>query len=1051
MDFIDSLFDKQNSSVICGLTDELNVFYILNLFKKTNKNIVVLTSSLYEANNYYNLLQTYTSDILLFLMDDFISSMVKTSSPELKLTRLNTLDLISSKKHIIVANLMGFLKYLPNINENASRVLKIGKNDIIKRDLIVEKLLDFGYKKESITTSTGEFSVRGMIIDVFLINEKHPVRIEFDDDKIDNIRYYDEETQRTINQIDLINLKPVSETEDIKSPSSLVDYADEPIVVKIDQNQIRAAYFKLQEDILDYTSKNDINEKLMFAFEDIKINDCIELNHFAEKKSDFVYDCQSIDNFNEDYDLLKKNVEKWLNEKKEVFFFLSNRNEDKRIRKLFPNIKIINKKINKGFIIGKYVVISEFDIENTKHNYKYQNNLYGGKKISNYNDLKVGDYIVHIAHGIGIYNGIATLSKDGIMKDYIQLLYLNNDKIYIPVEKINNIYKYSDKDGSKPHLNRLNSSSWLKTRAYVQKKVQDISRELIELYKQRIAIKSTVYRFYPEEDVFASEFSFDLTTDQQKSINDIYADLQSSYPMDRLLCGDVGFGKTEVAFRAMFKTVLNNAQVMYLCPTTILSKQQYNVAKERFKNWPIEISLLNRFTSKKEENRIIDGLKTGKIDMVFGTHKLLNEKISFKNLGLMIVDEEQRFGVKHKEKIKEMKQDINVLTLSATPIPRTLKMALSGLRDLSIIDTPPLNRYPVQTYVVSEEDLIVKDAIYKELARHGQIFILFNNIENIELRVDYLRKLIPNEEIRYAHGQMDKEELDTIMDDFVNQKFNIIVCTTIIENGIDIPNANTLIVYDADRLGLAQLYQLRGRVGRSDKVAYAYLMYNKSKMLNDDAIKRLQAIKEFTELGSGYKIAMRDLSIRGSGDIFGANQAGFVDTVGVSLYMKLIEDEMRRQKGEYVEEEDDKDQTLLSVETHIDDNYISDEDIKIEIHQMINQIDSYDKLLDIKSTIEDRFGKINESIEIYMYEEWFEKIAKRLNISKVKQTDRFVEIELPKELSETIKGDKLLYESYSISKSFNLAYKHGCIIITLYYKNLPEHFIKYIVRLLNTL
>ena len=1052
MDFLDSFFDKQNSNVICGLTDELNIFYILNQFKKSNKNVIVLTSSLYEANNYYNLLQTYTSDVLLFLMDDFISSMVKTSSPELKLTRLNTVDLISSKKHIIVTNLMGYLKYLPNINEKASRVLKIGKNDTIKRDLIIEKLIDFGYKKESITTSTGEFSVRGMIIDVFLINEKHPVRIEFDDDKIDNIRYYDEETQRTINQIDLITLKPVSESEDINSPSSLVDYADNPLIIKIDQRQIKASYFKLQEDILDYTSKNSIADKLMFNLEDIKIKDSIELNHFAEKKSDFVYECSSIDNFNEDYDLLKKNVDKWLDSKKEVIFYLSNKNEIKKIKKIFSNIKIINKKINKGFIIDKYVVISEFDIENTKHNYKYQNNLYGGKKISNYNDLKVGDYIVHIAHGIGIYNGIATLTKDGIKKDYIQLLYLNNDKIYIPVEKINNIYKYSDKDGSKPHLNRLNSSSWLKTRAYVQKKVQDISRELIELYKQRIAIKSDVYRSYPEEDIFATEFSFDLTADQQKSINDIYADLQSSYPMDRLLCGDVGFGKTEVAFRAMFKTILNNAQVMYLCPTTILSKQQYTVAKERFKNWPIEIALLNRFTSKKEEDRIIDGLKTGKIDMVFGTHKLLNDKIGFKNLGLMIVDEEQRFGVKHKEKIKEMKQDINVLTLSTTPIPRTLKMALSGLRDLSIIDTPPLNRYPVQTYVVSEDDLIIKDAIYKELARHGQIFILFNNIENIESRVDHLRKLIPNEEIRFAHGQMDKEDLDTIMDDFVNQKFNIIVCTTIIENGIDIPNANTLIVYDADRLGLAQLYQLRGRVGRSDKVAYAYLMYNKSKMLNDDAIKRLQAIKEFTELGSGYKIAMRDLSIRGSGDIFGANQAGFVDTVGVSLYMKLIEDEMRRQKGEYVEEdEDDKDQTLLSAETHIDDSYISDEDIKIEIHQMINQIDSYDKLLDIKNTIEDRFGKISESIENYMYEEWFEKIAKKLGITKVKQTDRFIEIELPKELSETIKGDKLLYESYSISKSFNLAYKHGCIIITLYYKSLPEHFIKYIVKLLNTL
>ena len=1051
MDFLDNIFNESSGNIICGLTDELNVFYVLHLFKKTNKNIILLTSSLYEANNYYNLLQTYTPDVLLFLMDDFISSMVKTSSPELKLTRLNTLDLISAKKHIIVTNLMGYLKFLPNVNMQQLSSLKINRNIAIKRDLLVERLENYGYKRESITTATGEYSVRGMIVDVFLINEKHPIRIEFDDYIIDNIRYYDEETQRTINQIDEIIIKPVSESEDIKDPSSLVDYADKPLVIKIDQHQIDAAYYKLQEDIVEYTEKNNIDNKLMFSFDDIKINEFIILNHFAEKKTDYLYESSSIDNFNEDYDLLKKCVEKWLNDKKNVIFCLSNKKQIKKIKELFTNVQIVNKKINKGFIIGKYIVISEYDIENTKHHYKYQNNLYGGKKISNYNDLKIGDYIVHIAHGIGIYNGIATLTKDGIKKDYIQLLYLNNDKIYIPVEKINNIYKYSDKDGSKPHLNRLNSSSWLKTRAYIQKKVQDISRELIELYKQRIAIKSDIYRSYPEEDMFALEFNYELTVDQQKSINDIFADLQSSYPMDRLLCGDVGFGKTEVAFRAMFKTVLNNAQIMYLCPTTILSKQQYSVAKERFKNWPIEIALLNRFTSKKEENRIIEGLKSGRIDMVFGTHKLLNEKIVFKNLGLMIVDEEQRFGVKHKEKIKEMKQDINVLTLSATPIPRTLKMALSGLRDLSIIDTPPLNRYPVQTYVVSEDDLIVKDAIYKELARHGQIFILFNNIQNIEAKVDHLRKIIPNEEIRYAHGQMDKGDLDTIMDDFVDQKFNIIVCTTIIENGIDIPNANTLIVYDADCLGLAQLYQLRGRVGRSNKVAYAYLMYNKSKMLNDDAIKRLQAIKEFTELGSGYKIAMRDLSIRGSGDIFGANQAGFVDTVGVSLYMKLIEDEMHRQKGEFVEEEDDKDQALLSVETHIDDDYISDEDIKIEIHQMINQIDSYDKLLDIKTTIEDRFGKINESIENYMYEEWFEKIAKKLNITKVKQTDRYIEIELPKELSETIKGDKLLYESYSISKNFNLAYKHGCIIITLYYKSLPEHFVKYIVRLLNTL
>ena len=1046
MDYLYSLFDKQNSRVICGLTDELNVFYILNLFKKSNKNIIVLTSSLYEANNYYNLLQTYTSDTLLFLMDDFISSMVKTSSPELKLTRLNTLDLISSKKHIIVTNLMGFLKFLPNDKENASRVLKIEKNSILKRDVIVEKIVELGYKKESITTSTGEFSVRGMIIDVFLINEKHPIRIEFDDDRIDNIRYYDEETQRTINQIDLITLKPVSENEMINNPSSLVDYAKNPLVVKIDQRQINASYYKLQEDILDYTSKNKITERLMFTFEDIDINESVELNHFAEKTTDLVYECSSIDNFNEDYDLLKRNVDKWLENKKEVVFYLSNKNEIKKISKILPNIKIVNKKINKGFIIDKYVAISEFDIENTKHNYKYQNNLYGGKKISNYNDLKVGDYIVHIAHGIGIYNGIATLTKDGIKKDYIQLLYLNNDKIYIPVEKINNIYKYSDKDGNKPHLNRLNSSSWLKTRAYVQKKVQDISRELIELYKQRVAITSDIYRSFPEEDVFASEFNFDLTSDQQKSINDIYADLQSSHPMDRLLCGDVGFGKTEVAFRAMFKTVLNNSQVMYLCPTTILSKQQYSVAKERFKNWPIEIALLNRFTSKKEEGRIIEDLKTGKIDMVFGTHKLLNDKISFKNLGLMIVDEEQRFGVKHKEKIKEMKHDVNVLTLSATPIPRTLKLALSGLRDLSIIDTPPLNRYPVQTYVVSEDDLIIKDAIYKELARHGQIFILFNNIENIETRVEHLRKLIPSEEIRYAHGQMDKEDLDTIMEDFVNQKFNIIVCTTIIENGIDIPNANTLIVYDADRLGLAQLYQLRGRVGRSNKVAYAYLMYDKGKMLNDIAVKRLQAIRDFTELGSGYKIAMRDLSIRGAGDLLGSEQAGFVESVGISLYTKMVEEEMKRLKGEEVYEEDSS-ESLIHVTTHIDDKYVSDEEIKIEIHKLINEIDSYDKLYAVKEELIDRFGNVSDELEIYMYEELFEKLANKLNIKDVVQNNNSITVYLPIEESSLIKGDKLFMEAFSINPKFQLKYIGRRIQISLNFNNTKRHFIYDLVKL----
>ena len=500
--------------------------------------------------------------------------------------------------------------------------------------------------------------------------------------------------------------------------------------------------------------------------------------------------------------------------------------------------------------------------------------------------------------------------------------------------------------------------------------------------------------------------------------------------------------------RGIFKTVINNRQVMYLCPTTILSKQQYNVIKERFRDEPIEIRLLNRFTSTKETKEIIEKLNKGIIDILVGTHRLLSKDINPSKLGLLVVDEEQRFGVKHKEKIKELKNDVNVLTLSATPIPRTLKMALSGLRDLSIIDTAPVNRYPVQTYVVSENDLLVKDAIYKELARKGQVYILYNKIEGLEKLANHVSSLVPEARIIYAHGKMNKNELEQIMDDFVNYKYDILISTTIIENGIDIANANTLIVYDADNFGLSQLYQIRGRVGRSDRIAYAYFLYSNKKMLNEIAVKRLQAIKEFTELGSGYKIAMRDLSIRGAGDIFGSDQAGFVDSVGISLYMKLIEDELKKAKGEYVEEDDEDNTNLIEVYTYIKDDYVNDEDVKIEIHQKINQIDSIEMLNKVKDELEDRFGKIDNDLEIYMYEEWFTNLSKQLNISKINKTDRFIEITLPVELSENIKGDKLLFETMSISNKFNIKYIHKNIIITLFYKGLDKHYIYYLVKLL---
>ncbi len=1040
---LSSYFNFKNNGITYGLTDELIAFYVDELFKKENKNIILVTSNLYESNKLYNIIKLHNVNTDIFLMDDFITSKVVAMSPEFTLGRLNVLENLKNRKEIIVTNLMGYLKYLPNKNEINS--IKLTKDIDINRNEFINKLDDFGYNRESMVTTSGEYSVRGFIIDIYVINKVHPIRIEFFGSTIESIRYFDENTQRTLEDINEIEILPFNEIKTLTN-SSLYDYTDNGIVVYLNKNQIDVAYNKLLDEINEYNEDKNTQEQYMYEFSDI--NPTYELYiDTISNKSDIA--AMEIPQFNENFELLENNYHKWIKENKKVYFYLSKTSEIKIIKGLIPNANIINKEISKGFVIGNIVCISEHDIGvHTTIQNNYKNNLHIGTKIKNYNDLEKGDYIVHPMHGIGIYNGLVTLTKDGVEKDYIQLLYEGNDKIYIPVEKINNIYKYSSKDGVAPKINKLNSPNWNKTKNYIKSKAEDISKELLALYAKRAKVKGIPYKDYEEEAVFASSFAYTETRDQTKAIYEINKDLNSVRPMDRLLCGDVGFGKTEVAMRAIFKTVINNMQVMYLCPTTILSKQQYNVIKERFKDVPVEIRLLNRFTSPKETKEILDKLSKGTIDILVGTHRILSDDIKPSKLGLLVVDEEQRFGVKHKEKIKELKNDVNVLTLSATPIPRTLKMALSGLRDLSIIDTPPVNRYPVQTYVISEDDLLVKDAIYKELGRKGQVFILYNRVEKLESLVDKIKSLVKEARICYAHGQMSKEELENIMDAFVNYEYDILICTTIIENGIDIANANTLIVYDADNFGLSQLYQIRGRVGRSDKVAYAYLLYDKKKMLNEIAIKRLQAIKEFTALGSGYKIAMRDLSIRGAGDIFGSNQAGFVDAVGLSYYMKLIEDEMAKAKGEEVKEEDLSNKNLIEVSTHIKDDYVSDEDIKIEIHQKINEIDSLEKLNLVKEELEDRFGKIDEDMEIYMYEEWFTNMCEELNIKEVDKNNRTIDIALSEELSSTIAGDKLLLETMSISNRFNIKYRNKQIIISLLYNNLDKHYVYYLVKLL---
>lgn len=1066
MKWLNEKFSSEFNIHVTGLTKELNIFYLLYLFETKKENILVVVNSLYECNRLYSLLSTYTDDVLLFPMDDFLSSVALAISPDLKIKRLETLKKIEEKKHIVVTNLMGYLKFLPPMQEKEEKEINLKVNEEMSREKIVERLLAFGYTRDSLVTATGTFAMRGFILDVFPTFLEHPIRIEFFGDTIESIRTFDEDSQLSLETLKEVSIGPYDEVIE-KGHNSLLDYLKVPLVVYYDYEQIEVSYKKLLEDILEYKTSNEVdqNKKYMYQMEDFSNAKEIFIDTFTNLNSNnkkiVSYQSMEMENFKSNFSLLKEKVLLWIQKKKTVIFCLSKENQIKEIKELFDGvpifvkekleinqINILNKKINRGFLFDEYVFLSEFDIEEvTSKEIKYKNTLKIGKKINTLNNLELGDYVVHRSHGIGIYNGVVTLNQMGMQKDFIQINYLGNDKVYIPVEKITTIFKYTDKDGVKPKINKLNSTSWeLKKRA-CQKKIKDISEELMRLYAIRTNTKGTSYLDYPMEDLFATEFPYEETKDQLKAIQDVEKDLRSPIPMDRLLCGDVGFGKTEVAFRAIFKTILNNKQVLYLCPTTILSKQQYSSALKRFSSYPIEMALLNRFTSSKETKRILEDLKNGKIDILFGTHRLLSEDVLCKSLGLLIVDEEQRFGVTHKEKIKTFKNDVNVLTLSATPIPRTMKMAMSGLRDLSIIDTAPVNRYPVQTYVIQENELIVKDAIYKELSRKGQIFILYNKVASIEEFSNKLSRLIPEARVSFAHGQMTKKELDAIMESFVNYEFDILVCTTIIETGIDIPNANTLIIYDADHFGLSQLYQIRGRVGRSDKIAYAYLLYDSHKLLNDIAVKRLQAIKDFTELGSGYRIAMRDLSLRGAGDILGSEQAGFIDSVGISLYTKMVEEEIRRLNGEEVEEDLDA-KSLVNVSTHISDTYVSDEDVKIEIHQLINEIEDNSSLQRVKKILEDRFGKITEEIEIYMYEEWFEKLAKKLDISHVKQTERLVEVDIPEVHSSKVKGDKLFFEAYNINPNFSFKYVNKKISISLLLKRNEKHFLYSIVPLL---
>ena len=1101
MNFFDSLFDvkSDNYYVISGLTPELNCLYIYNSYLKNNCGTLVVANSLYEANLLYGKLCNYTDRVLFFPMDDFITSEAIAISPEFKSERVNTLNtLVEDNNYIVVTNLMGLLRYLPKKEIWKKHIIQLEKGSVFERDYLVNQLYEMGYERESIVTETGKLGVRGFVLDVFPIGYDEAVRIEFWGDEIDSIKTFDIESQLSKEEIDCVNLYPYTEflldtyNDSIdkkqkylmhyaKEISSLWEYVGRNSIFYYDYNQIEEGYKMLRETIINYDKDNvntsGIRTNYMYDLGDVLVKNEVFVMNFdnilPHIKLNFEdkFISSNIENYNGNIEFIKRDLEKYMFHKKTVILCVDSEHSIERILKYIDNVvihktnednildnrvNIIVKDIDAGFIYNDYVVISSNDLFKCSDvKKKYKNKYKLGTKINSVSSISRGDYIVHEAHGIGIYDELCTLTKNGFKKDYIKLIYDGGDVLYIPVEKIDRISKFSGKEGVSVRLDSLGSDKWRKKKARVRSRLEDIAANLMKVSAEREAMKGFAFSSDDEHQVlFDSEFKFEETVDQLKAIEAIKREMQLSKPMDMLLCGDVGYGKTEVAFRAMFKAINDGKQVAYLCPTTILSNQQYKNALERFVTFPVNIALLNRFVDKKKQNQIIEDLKDGKVDILFGTHRILSNDINFKDLGLLVIDEEQRFGVTHKEKIKQYKSNIDVLTLSATPIPRTLQMSMSGVRSLALIETAPAQRLPIQTYVLGENNNVIKDAIYKELSRGGQAFILYNYVDDIENKMYDLNKLVPEARMDFAHGRMTKTELEDKMQAFIDHKYDVLVCTTIIETGIDIPNVNTLIIMDADRFGLSQLYQIRGRIGRSNKIGYAYLMYDSHKELNDIAVKRLNTIKEFTELGSGFKIAMRDLSIRGAGDILGSEQSGFIDTIGIELYLKMLKDAVDKIKGNYVEEEVDENlsnSSLIDVDTHIGDDYIKDDDLKIEIHKKINEVNSLDKLNEVKAELEDRFGKVSERLEIYMYEEWFEKLASKLEIKRVRQTKTMLDLELSENISKMINGEELFMISYEVSKKFKLSYKDNKIHILFDIVNLEKHFLLYLIELLSKL
>ncbi|MGY3717092.1 transcription-repair coupling factor [Sutcliffiella cohnii] len=831
-----------------------------------------------------------------------------------------------------------------------------------------------------------------------------------------------------------------------EKPASLLDYLPEDAIVMMDEiSRLQETAESLDKEEAEWLTELIAEGKIVH---DVKLTHSF-IQTLQKKIRPYVYlslflrhvshthpenlvnlSSKSMQHFHGQMHLLKNEMDRWQKAGYAVVVLGSNEERMEKLEAVLSDydiearkqksnspilhgqVQLLEGDLQSGFELPlqKLAVITEEELfkKKAKKLQKKRQKLSNAERIKSYSELNVGDYVVHINHGIGKYLGIETLQINGVHKDYLHIKYQGTDQLYVPVEQIDQVQKYVGSEGKEPKIYKLGGTDWKKVRKKVESSVQDIADDLIKLYAEREA--SVGYAFSPDAEMqreFEASFPYNETEDQLRSILEIKKDMERERPMDRLLCGDVGYGKTEVAIRAAFKAIMDEKQVAILVPTTILAQQHYETIRERFQDYPINIGLLSRFRSRKQQQETIKGLANGTVDIVVGTHRLLSKDVKYKDLGLLVIDEEQRFGVTHKEKIKKLKANIDVLTLTATPIPRTLHMSMLGVRDLSVIETPPENRFPVQTYVMEYNGALVKEAIEREMARDGQIFFLYNRVEDIERKAEEISMLVPDARVIVAHGKMTENELESVILQFLEGEADVLVSTTIIETGVDIPNVNTLIVFDADRMGLSQLYQLRGRVGRSNRVAYAYFTYRKDKVLTEVAEKRLQAIKEFTELGSGFKIAMRDLSIRGAGNLLGAQQHGFIDSVGFDMYSQLLKEAIEQRIGTTNEEKPHEVELDVELDAYLPDVYISDSRQKIEIYKRFRGLDSIEEIEELKEELLDRFGEYPKEVQYLLKVSEIKVLARLEKIDSVKQQKQQVTILFSEEASQTIDVLKL--------------------------------------------